>query len=72
LPDRIIKHNASLPAPQPAEVQSIADLEKKAIVEALKMHGTTNRAKESIARYLGMSRSTLYRKIKELDIHLDD
>lgn len=70
LPDRIIKHAAALPPPNPPEtVQSIADLEKNAIVEALKRYGTSNQAKENIARSLGMSRSTLYRKIKEWGIN---
>ena len=70
LPDRIIKHAAALPLPAPPEtVQSIADLEKNAIVEALKRYGTSNQAKENIARSLGMSRSTLYRKIKEWGIN---
>ncbi|MCM0759747.1 sigma 54-interacting transcriptional regulator [Sporomusa sphaeroides DSM 2875] len=71
LPDRIIKHITALQPSQPQEsVQSIADLEKKAIVEALKRYGTSNHAKENIAKYLGMSRSTLYRKIKEMGINI--
>ena len=70
LPDRIIKHAAALPPANPQEsVRSIADLEKNAIVEALKRYGTSNQAKENIARSLGMSRSTLYRKIKEWGIN---
>ena len=72
LPDRIIKHiTASHPFSPPESVQPIADLEKKAIVEALKRYGTSNHAKENIARYLGMSRSTLYRKIKEMGITIN-
>lgn len=71
LPDRIIKHVTALQLSQPPErVQSIADLEKNAIVEALKRFGTSNLAKENIAKSLGMSRSTLYRKIKELGINV--
>ncbi|TWH47235.1 sigma-54-dependent Fis family transcriptional regulator [Sporomusa sp. KB1] len=72
LPDRIIKNTTALsPLELQESVQSIADLEKSAIVEALKRYGTSNHAKENIARYLGMSRSTLYRKIKEMGIHVD-
>lgn len=72
LPDRIIKHTTALSPLKPQEsVQSIADLEKNAIVEALKRYGTSNHAKENIARYLGMSRSTLYRKIKEMGIQVN-
>ncbi|SMC33763.1 sigma 54-interacting transcriptional regulator [Sporomusa malonica] len=71
LPDRIIKHVTTSQPAQPQEsVQSILDLEKNAIVEALKRFGTSNLAKENIARSLGMSRSTLYRKIKEMGINV--
>ena len=72
LPDRIIRHSTTLQPSQSLEhFQSIADLEKNAIVEALKRFGTSNFTKESIAKSLGMSRSTLYRKIKEMGINVD-
>lgn len=70
LPDRIIKHVTASRLSQPQEsLQSLADLEKNAILEALRKFGTSNIAKENIAKSLGMSRSTLYRKIKELGLN---
>lgn len=69
LPDRIIKHVKPLASPQPQErIQSIADLERNALIEALNRFGPGSLAKESAARSLGMSRSTLYRKIKEMGL----
>ncbi|WP_282432994.1 sigma 54-interacting transcriptional regulator [Desulfosporosinus sp. Sb-LF] len=69
LPDRIIKHATTIPVNQHQErIQSIADLERNALTEALNRFGPGSRAKERAARSLGMSRSTLYRKIKEMDL----
>lgn len=69
LPDRIIKHIKPVPPPQPQErIQSIADLERSALIKALNRFGPGSLAKESAARSLGMSRSTLYRKIKEMGL----
>ena len=47
------------------------DMEKNAIIEALKKFGTSNHAKENIAKSLGMGRSTLYRKIKKMGIEAE-
>jgi len=47
---------------------TLAELEKNAIVAALKRFGSTGQAKEKAADSLGISRSTFYRKIKELGI----
>ena len=69
LPDRIIKHVTVIPPTQQQErIQSIADLERNALIEALNRFGSGSLAKENAARSLGMSRSTLYRKIKELGL----
>ena len=69
LPNRICKHGTAAQVSQPREsIQSIVDLEKNAIIEALKKLGTGNHTKEDIAKSLGMSRSTLWRKIKEMGI----
>jgi PAS domain S-box len=69
LPDRILKHVMTLPPTQPQKrIQSIADLERNALIEALNRFGPGSRAKESAAKSLGMSRSTLYRKIKEMGL----
>ncbi|MCM0760492.1 sigma 54-interacting transcriptional regulator [Sporomusa sphaeroides DSM 2875] len=69
LPNRICKHGTAVQVSQSQEsIQSIVDLEKNAIIEALKKLGTGNHTKEDIAKSLGMSRSTLWRKIKEMGI----
>lgn len=71
LPDRIIEH---VPTPLPVTPQehilSIADLERNALIGALQRFGRGSRAKENAAKSLGMSRSTLYRKIKELGLEI--
>lgn len=43
-------------------------LEKSAILEALQIYGMSEHGKVLAARYLGMSRATLYRKIKKFGI----
>ncbi|OLN32054.1 sigma-54 interaction domain-containing protein [Desulfosporosinus metallidurans] len=69
LPDRIIKHVLTVPITQHQEqIQSIADLERNALIDAINRFGPGSRAKEKAARSLGMSRSTLYRKIKEMGL----
>ncbi len=49
------------------EIKRIDELEKEAIINALER---TNGNKRSVARLLGLSERTLYRKIKEYDIPL--
>ena len=52
-----------------SDVQStLADMQKNAIVAALKRFGGTVQAKEKAADSLGMARSTFYRKIKDLGL----
>ena len=69
LPNRITDYVLPKQVTQCQEgIQSIADLERNALIEALNRFGQGSRAKEQAARSLGMSRSTLYRKIKELGL----
>ncbi|KLU62705.1 limonene hydroxylase [Peptococcaceae bacterium CEB3] len=49
-------------------IVTLDQIEKHAIAMALRKFGTTGRAKEKAAQSLGMSRSTFYRKIKELGL----
>jgi len=71
LPNRVLDHTITKPPTQPQKgIQSIADLERNALIEALNRFGSGSRAKENAARSLGMSRSTLYRKIKEMELNL--
>ncbi|MHC1758270.1 MAG: sigma 54-interacting transcriptional regulator [Negativicutes bacterium] len=46
-------------------ITSIAVLEHRAILQALQHFGTTTDGKEKAARALGISKATLYRKLKE-------
>ncbi|SHI13870.1 sigma-54 interaction domain-containing protein [Desulfosporosinus lacus] len=59
------EQNASLAS---GDQPTLAELEKTAIAAALKRFGSTGQAKEKAADSLGMSRSTFYRKIKELGL----
>jgi PAS domain S-box-containing protein len=69
LPDRILDHGMTKNTLLPQDhIQSIAELEKNALIEALNRFGSGSRAKENAAKSLGMSRSTLYRKIKEMGL----
>ncbi len=47
---------------------TLAELEKNAIVTAMKKYGSTGQGKEKAADSLGISRATFYRKIKELEL----
>lgn len=46
----------------------LKELEKTAIVEALEKFGTSVKGKEMAAKHLGISRATLYRRLKELEV----
>ncbi|WP_042331202.1 sigma-54 interaction domain-containing protein [Desulfosporosinus orientis] len=60
------KHNPGLTTGEAPP--TLAELEKSAIEAALKKFGNTRQAKEKAAESLGMSRSTFYRKIKNLGL----
>lgn len=55
--------------PDSNQVKSLDDLERTAIVKALRQFGSNTVGKEKVARVLGISRATLYRKMKELEIN---
>ncbi|MBC2722984.1 sigma 54-interacting transcriptional regulator [Desulfosporosinus sp.] len=61
------EHNASLSTSD--NQLTLAEQEKHAIETALKKFGNTRKAKEKAADSLGMSRSTFYRKIKNLGLN---
>lgn len=45
---------------------TVREVEAKAILEAIKKFGDTGKGKEKAAEYLGMSRATFYRKLKDI------
>ncbi|WP_406547924.1 helix-turn-helix domain-containing protein [Clostridium ljungdahlii] len=47
---------------------TIKDLEKREIKKALAKYGHTKEGKTDAAKALGISRATLYRKLKEYNI----
>lgn len=64
LPPRI-NHRTDEPVAQPQSYQSIDEIEKGNIVKALKVHSGN---KSEVAKGLRISRSTLYKKMKEYGI----
>ncbi len=64
LPDKVARYfNRS----DQAGSEDLTSLEKKAIRAALQKYGYTTRGKEKAATALGISRATLYRKIKSIN-----
>ena len=51
-----------------AHKKTIAELERQAIAKALRAYGRSVGGKEQAARALGISKATLYRKLKEYDL----
>jgi len=49
--------------------EQVKQYEKEIISRKLKKHGTNGNAKDLIAKELGLSRATLYRKLTELEIN---
>ncbi len=64
LPEKITRHYSSS---EQVGVEDISSLEEKAIKAALKRYGQTTWGKEKAATALGISRATLYRKLKRID-----
>lgn len=48
--------------------ENIKEVERQVLVEALESYGAQDHAKEKIAEALGISRATMYRKLKEFDL----
>ncbi|MCK8826092.1 sigma-54 interaction domain-containing protein [Fuchsiella alkaliacetigena] len=67
LPKQIVD-SKSQPEEEVDTIPTISELEKEAIIKALKKYGTSSKDKEKAAQALGISKSTLYRRINEYDI----
>jgi len=58
--DLSLKHNHSL--------KTLKELEKEHFSKAVKVFGTSEEGKQQIAKYLGISRASVYRKLKEYEV----
>jgi DNA-binding NtrC family response regulator len=68
-PDESVATPAAVVSASPDEVVPLAELERRAITHAMKVSGGgVSRA----AKLLGMSRTTLYRRLSELEISADE
>jgi transcriptional regulator with PAS, ATPase and Fis domain len=71
IPARLLSDEDEAPPPQVSGA-SLAErmraYEKEIIAKGLKQYGNTGRAKEIVAKELGISKATLYRRLAELDI----
>jgi PAS domain S-box-containing protein len=56
---------------QPTRLLTIAELEKNAILNAIETFGLSMRGKAQLTRALGISKATLYRKLKQYKISID-
>ena len=65
IPAKIVANTAALPGVM--GVVPLAELEKSAIQAALRRFGSTVEGKSKAAEALGISKATLYRKLKECD-----
>ncbi len=65
LPEKVIRHSA---AGDTAGLDALSTLEEKAITAALQKYGLTTCGKEKAASALGISRATLYRKLKSIKL----
>ena len=56
---------------QPTRLLTIAELEKNAILNAIETFGLSMRGKARLIKALGISKATLYRKLKQYKISID-
>lgn len=65
LPEKVFRHSAAGDTPG---LEDLTTLEEKAIAAALRKYGQTTCGKEKAASALGISRATLYRKLKSIKL----
>ena len=73
IPQRILIAGKTTPPGSPVQAQptrllTIAELEKRAILSAIEQFGLTMRGKAQLTQVLGISKATLYRKLKQYNI----
>jgi len=69
LPQRIQKYHAKLSEKEVDLKSKKLQVERETILELLEKYGTSVEGKNKIAQVLGISRATLYRKIKKLGLN---
>jgi transcriptional regulator with PAS, ATPase and Fis domain len=72
VPLRLKKAEEALPKTPESPLtlsDQVKEFEREIILKKFKKYGTSGDAKELVARELGLSRATLYRKLAELDIN---
>ncbi len=73
VPARLLRNEESVMKIQDSSLPLAAQVkryEKEIITRKLKKYGTSGSAKDTVAKELGLSRATLYRKLTELEINL--
>lgn len=71
VPARLLHNEDAFPGLQDLDLtlsEQVKRFEKEIIIRKLKKHGTSGAAKDTVAKELGLSRATLYRKLTELGI----
>ena len=72
VPVRLKKAEETLPKTSESTLtlaEQVKDFEREVILKKFKKHSGGGDAKEAVAKELGLSRATLYRKLAELDIN---
>ncbi len=68
LPKRLIKEEAKIMIIEDDKINKLEELEKKEIIKALKIYKGYKKDKDLVAKALGISRATLYRKLDKYEI----
>lgn len=73
VPERLVQKNDDVIAFYDSDLplnEQVKQYEREIIIRKLKKYGTNGMAKDTIAKELGVSRATLYRKLAELEIDM--
>ena len=73
VPTRLLRNEDSIMKFQDTNLplsEQVKRYEKEIITRKLKKYGSSGNAKDTVAKELGLSRATLYRKLTELDINV--
>jgi len=68
LPKRVVSNSDDASSDYIERIVPLKELEKNEILKAIDKFGRNKKAMENVAKALGISRATVYRKIKEYDL----